>query len=247
MEQLEPYVIGLDMGTTRCKAVALTLAGRVVASAARGYGLHLPRPGWVEQRPDDVWQGVVKTLRALATQCEPRAARALCLSGAMHSLLPLDAKGIPLAPATTWADQRATSLLADLRAQTDTHALYQRTGCPLQASYHPARLRWYQAQAAPHATRYVALKDWVLHQLSAEWATDIGLASTSGLLDIQRLRWDEEALALAAIRAEQLPALVMPQTIVGGLTAEAASAVGWPLALPVVAGTSDGGLANLGA
>ncbi|MGC8788165.1 MAG: FGGY family carbohydrate kinase, partial [Anaerolineae bacterium] len=123
--------IGLDLGTTNCKAVALTADGHIAASASRSYRLQSPQPGWAAQDVREVWQGVVEALCALAAKLDLRQVSGLCLSGAMHSLFPVDKEANPLALAMTWADNRAASYTLVLRAQTDPYALYQRTGCPL--------------------------------------------------------------------------------------------------------------------
>ncbi|MCC6190771.1 MAG: gluconokinase [Anaerolineales bacterium] len=246
-------VVGLDLGTTRCKAVAVTPAGTVAAAASADYALHTPHPGWAEQPADAVWRGAVAALQALAAQAPARQIEGLGLSGAMHSLLPVNADGAPLAPALTWADQRAAPQAEALRRQLGSraaHALYTRTGCRLNALYHPAKLRWWR-EAAPavwvQAARFVALKDWVLWRLTGAWLTDEGLASTTGLLDLRRLEWDFEALSAAGIEASRLPAL-SPAAVVGGtLLPAAARATGLPAGLPVAPGSSDGGAANLGA
>lgn len=243
-------LIGLDLGTTNCKALALTVDGHITASASSSYSLASPQPGWAAQDVRVVWQGVVKVLRALAPKLDAGQISGLCLSGAMHSLFPVDKEANPLGLAMTWADSRAAAYVAPLRAQTDPHALYQRTGCPLRSTYHPVRLRWWLREAAAvcqEASRFVAIKDWVLYRLTGVWATDLSLASTTGLLNLEQLNWDEEALGLAGVTSEQLLPLVHPTAMVGGLTQAAANETGLPLGLPVIAGASDGGLANLGA
>ncbi len=209
-----------------------------------------PRPGWAEQDVQEVWKGVMESLHALADQVPVEQFACLSLSGAMHSLLPVDKIGAPLAPAMTWADQRSAGKAAALRARTDAYALYERTGCPLQALYSPAKLRWWVDEAesiAGQAARFVAIKDWILFHLTGSWATEHSLASATGLQDITRLVWDEEALALAGVGTERLPPLVSPLALAGKITQEAASLTGLPAGLPVVAGASDGALANLGA
>lgn len=243
-------IIGLDLGTTNCKAVAMGPAGEVAASAARGYAMRSPRPGWAEQDVQEVWEGVVESLRSLASRAPVGEIAGLSLSGAMHSLLPVDKDGAPLGLAMTWADQRSAGKAEALRARTDAVALYQRTGCPLQALYYPAKLRWWVEEAesvAGRAAKFVAIKDWILFRLTGSWATDHSLASATGLQDISRLVWDEEALALAGVGAERLPALISPLEQVGKITPKAAQLSGLPAGLPVIAGASDGALANLGA
>lgn len=241
-------VIGLDLGTTAAKAIALTPAGKVLAQTSTDYPLRTPAPGQVVQDPEDLWQGVVAVLRTLAEQVSLTGAAGLCFSGAMHNLLPVTTGGEPLAPALTWADNRAAPQARALRREVDERALYRRTGCPLQAVYHPARLRWWQEQGVPAGTAYfVGLKDWILHRLTGVWGVDTALASTTGLLDINRRQWDEEALALAGVSRHRLPPLVAPTAVVGTLTMTAAAATGLSSGLPVIAGNHDGGLANVGA
>jgi gluconokinase len=243
------FTIGLDLGTTTIKAVAATASGEVLAVTSATYALHTPHPRQAEQHADEVWQGAVTALSALAPRLPPAGLAGLAISGAMHSVLPVSAQGTPLAPALTWADQRATAQLAAARAATDPLALYARTGCPLQSSYHIPKLRWWverEATGAPRAALYVLLKDYVLFRLTGQWASDQSLASTTGLLAMDSLAWECEALALAGVQPERLPPLCAPTQVVGGLTGEAAALTGLPAGLPVVAGGSDGALANLG-
>lgn len=241
------YVIGLDLGTTRCKAVALNADREVLATAAVSYPLITPGLGRAEQDAMEVWAGAATVLRTLMAQLAPRGALAIALSGAMHSLLLIGSDNEPLAPALTWADQRAVPQAHALRALVQPLELYQRTGCPAQALYHPARIRWWKAHQLPQNVRFVALKDLVVYRLTGEWATDIGMASTSGLLDLRSYQWDAQALEVAGIQAAQLPPLVAPTHMVGRVSLRAAADTGLPAGLPVVAGTNDGATACLGA
>jgi sugar (pentulose or hexulose) kinase len=136
-------MIGLDLGTTNCKAVLLDAYGHVRAKASDSYKLHIPHPGWAEQDVRHVWEAAKKVLRAMAESTPPEAPPgSICFSGAMHSLLPIaDDAGTPLSNAMTWADARATAVYRGLIADTDTHALFRRTDCPVHSAYHLQRLR----------------------------------------------------------------------------------------------------------
>lgn len=244
-------MIGLDLGTTNCKAVLLDAEGRVRGTASAGYRLQVPHPGWAEQDVRQVWAAAQKALAAVAESAPADAPPGgICFSGAMHSLLPVaDDAGTPLANAMTWADARATAVYRGLIADADTNALYRRTGCPVHSTYHLQRLRWWNRldpETAEHAHLWVGLKDWVLHALTGVWASDLSLASTTGLLNLRSFSWDTEVLQLAGIRPEQLPPPVSPSAVVGGLTAAAAAATGLPVGLPVIAGGSDGAMASFG-
>jgi len=244
------YMIGLDLGTTRCKAVAVSPDGEVLGSTAATYSLDSPHPDWVVQDPQEVWKGALSNLRTLAEQLPDEEPLGISLSGAMHSLFPLDERGFPMAKAMTWADQRAGGKIQSLQQQIDPERLLEITGCPLQSSYFPARLRWWQEedpQKYRAAAHFVGIKDWLLSRLCGSLATDLGMASTSGLFNIHDLTWDAQALELAGISAQRLPRLVSPQKVVGELLDAIAEQSGLPSGLPIVVGTSDGGLANLGA
>lgn len=254
---METLTIGLDIGTTGCKAVALAAGGEPLATTSATYPLLTDASGRAEQEPEALWSAVCRALLELTERLRgattatttTTAIEGLALSGAMHSVLPLDKNLAPLANALTWADSRASDAPKALRERTDEGALYRLTGCPLQTPYHPARLSWLQ-EAHPELTRrsryFVALKDFIALQLCGHLSTDHGLASTTGLLDIHTLSWQGEALSLAGISAERLPELRRPTDRAGTLKRAAAEATGLPAGLPIFLGSSDGGLANLG-
>jgi len=243
------YYIGLDLGTSRCKAVALSTGGEILAKASAPYGLSKPHPGWVEQDPAQVWQSARSCLKQLMEQRPGARATGLGLSGAMHSFFPVDSQGQPLSAAMTWADSRAQSQAETLRRNPQAGAWMQRSGCPLQPQYFPARLIWWrerQPEIFQHAAYFVGLKDWILYRLSGVWVMDLGMASTTGLLDIHNLQWDAQALDLAGVSSQRLPALAAPSQKVANLKPEVARQLGLPAELPLIAGSDDGGLANLG-
>ena len=242
-------VIGIDLCTTNCKAVALSAHGEVMATSSSTYPLRSPHPGWAEQEAIDVWDGAVKAVKSIISQVPVNQVAGLCLSGAMHSLLPASKDGEPLTPAMTWVDQRTRPQAEALRERIDSHSLYLRTGCPTQPVYHPAKLLWLQEEAPDiwkQTELFLALKDWVVFQLTGKWGTDFAWASATGLLDIHHRVWDEEALNLTEIQPEQLPPLLLPLTPLGGLRQEASDLTGLPEGLPIILGSSDGALANLG-
>lgn len=244
--------LGLDLGTTHVKSVALSPEGRALAEASRPVSTAAPLPGRAEQDAEEVWSAAAAVLREAVAAVGPGSVSALALSGAMHTCLPASADGSPLAPSLTWADRRAADACRRLRARVGLDGLaglYRRTGCPLQPLYHLPKLRWFLEEAPERARRaalFVMLKDWVLRRLSGEWLADWSTWSSSGLLDIHACRWDPEALELAGVGPDRLPPLASPFSPAGRLTAEAARATGLPRGLPLFAGASDGALANLG-
>src|SRR5512146_3316075 len=107
--------IGLDLGTSGCRALAVDQAGEVVARAGSEVPLSTPRPGWAEQDPDAWWRAADGALAALRSRLPaPGAVRAIGLSGHMHGLVALDRADRPLRPAMLWCDQRGARQCASL-------------------------------------------------------------------------------------------------------------------------------------
>jgi gluconokinase len=243
-------VIGVDIGTTSSKAVAFTVDGLAVGSAQAGYPLRSPRPGYAEQEPDDVREAALAaTVGAVkdATESGHRVV-GLAFSAAMHSLIGLDGSGKPVTPVLTWADSRAVDQAARLRAGPRGLALHKRTGTPVHPMAPVVKLRWYaeeQPELAAAVRHWVGVKEYLFRQLTGELVVDHGVASATGMFHLLHGRWDDEALAYAGVRADQLPQAV-PTTAILRLTREGASLLSLDPDTPLVAGSSDGPLANLG-
>jgi gluconokinase len=196
------YVIGLDLGTTTIKAVALDSRNRVMATASSSHSMTSPEAGWAVENLQDIGDGVIKVLKEISSQVPPREIAGICLSGAMHSLCPIDREFSPLAPAMTWADNRSAEIARKLRKDIADDNLLLKVGCPLQNVYHPARLRWWlesEPAIVKKTAYFVSIKDWIIYQLTRKLVIDYGLASTTGLLDIQALEWEKEAFDLSGI------------------------------------------------
>jgi gluconokinase len=243
-------ILGVDLGTTACKAIVVDLEGKELSSGSATYPLYTPRPSWAEQNPEEVWEGMAEAVRqALNGLDDPQSVRALAFSTAMHGVLAVDEAGVPLTRCLIWADQRSTPQAEMIRQQADAHELYQRTGCPVQPIFLPAKILWLR-EKRPHAYRrackYVSVKDYILHRLSGQYLVDRSTASATGLMDTHQLDWDDDVLELVGIVREQLPQLVSPEAVLEGIIPQHAEELGLPPEIVIVPGAGDGGLANLG-
>jgi gluconokinase len=233
--------IGLDLGTSHCKAVAMDRSGEVLGSSE--HATETAPDG--TQDPEQVVAAALASLQGLAEQV-PGPYLALGLSGAMHSLVLVEGAR-SVSPAWLWSEARPSQLLGQLRAELDPGEVYRRTGCPLQTPYLPAKLAWLRARGVRlSGRRLIALADWVAHALTGRWTTSLGLASASGLLDAASAVWDSELLAHFHLHPSQLPEVLEGTAVAGELRPEPARRCQLQAGLPVVAGTSDGAAACLG-
>ncbi|MEZ4698923.1 MAG: gluconokinase [Rhodothermales bacterium] len=242
-------LIGIDLGTTSTKAVAVDRMGRIVARCEAGYPLLTPDASTAEQDPDQILEAVYRVLRDMQVRLRGAAVAGLSFSSAMHSVIAMDADGNALTRCITWADTRSARQAEALRATAAGDSVYAATGTPIHPMTPLCKLRWL-AEDRPdlhrRAHRFVSIKEYVLHALTGQWVADESLASATGLFDIRLRRWHPEALALAGIDVAQLSPAVSTRHILPRLTAEAASRSGLPASTPIVVGASDGCLANLG-
>ncbi|HLS92881.1 MAG TPA: gluconokinase [Microbacterium sp.] len=249
MSANDDVVIGIDMGTTATKVVAYRVDGSSAAQASHGYPLDEPVPGHAEQDPERILEAVHRGVRDVVEQVGAERVRGLSFSSAMHSIMALAGDGTPLTPVVTWADTRAAEEAGRLRDSGSGLALHRRTGTPVHPMSPLVKLIWFRAHEPElfgTAATWAGIKDWILWRLTGRLVIDHSLASASGLMDIHRLVWDDEALSLAGIRPDQLPELVPTTHVIEGLTQEAARATGLTRDARVVAGAGDGPLANLG-
>src|SRR5215218_3864060 len=130
--------IGLDVGTTGLKALAVDEAGRVVARSEVGYPLSTPRPGWSEQDPADWWRATQEALEVLAVD----EVAGIGLSGQMHGLVALDAAGEVIRPAILWNDGRTAAECAEIEAKVGLERLIALTGNRALTGFTAPKLLW---------------------------------------------------------------------------------------------------------
>jgi gluconokinase len=243
-------LIAVDIGTSSCRAILFDQQLQQHAQANYVLAFDRPHPGWAEQHPEEVLEGVMACIQQVlqdADQNEYQVA-GICFSAAVCSLLLLDERDEPLTPASIWADRRASNQAQQLLVEPGLE-LYHRTGCPIHASYLPAKLVWWHEmhpEVLSKAQRLVSLKSYVLAQLCGSFVEDMSIASASGCLNVNNLNWEDLALKGAMLGAERL-AEVVPTTHILSLRAEAAARLGVHEGLQLICGAGDGVLSNLGA
>ena len=251
-------VIGIDIGTTNTKAVALADGGMVLGSASVSYPVFTDSTGRHELDPDVLLAAVVTSLREViekmvAAGLAGRVSKGKGLSGislscAMHSLIAVDEDGHPLTRAITWADVRSEDYAHALKGTDIGKRIYAATGTPIHAMSPLCKLLWMREQQSlvfQRAARFISIKEYVWRRLFGKYRVDHSLASATGLFDIRRRVWNPESLELAGIDAGKLSEPVPCTYWEAGLLPGWAS-LGLPADLPFVIGSSDGCLANLG-
>ena len=227
-------LVGLDVGTTGVKAIAISPDGDVLARAEHEYPLSSPEPGWAEQDPADWWRA---TERALASLGAEQAS--LGLTGQMHGLVLLDAADRVLRPAILWNDQRTGAEVAEIEELLGLDRLVALTGNRALTGFTAPKLLWlrrHEPDVFGRIAHVLLPKDYVRLRLGGERAIDVADASGTLLFDVEHRRWSEEMVKLLELPREWLPkALESPE-----ISAQTASAV------PIAAGAGDQAAGALG-
>lgn len=252
MNNQKPDVwIGVDVGTTGTRAIAYDINGINICSSEAFYPLLTPHPDWAEENPLQIFESIEKVIGETAAQLryKNQTLAGIALSTVMHSFVGLDGHHEPLMDIQTWADSRSAGIVRRMKADKELcQNFYQRTGCPVHACYPLAKILWLQKNLPELFQRmqYVgSLKDYIFLGMTGEWVLDHSTASTSGIYNEKNMDWDEEILAYAGLRREQMP-LVVSTTYQAVLRREAAERMNLPVGLPVVIGATDGVLVNVG-
>src|SRR5581483_8691630 len=151
--------VGLDVGTSGVKALALRADGEIVARSERSYPLATPRPGWAEQDPDDWTAAAESALADLAV--EPTA---VGYSGQMHGLVALGADDRPLRPAILWNDQRTPAECVEIEERIGLDRLVELTGNRALPGFTAPKLLWlrnHEPATFDAIERIVLPKDYV--------------------------------------------------------------------------------------
>jgi xylulokinase len=232
-------LVGLDVGTTGVKALAVTPTGEVRARAERGYPLSTPRPGWAEQDPESWWEAAQAALAELGAEGAP-----VGLSGQMHGLVVLDGGGRVLRPAILWNDQRTAEECREIEDRVGLERLIELTGNRALTGFTAPKLLWlrrHEPETFARVRHVLLPKDYVRLRLTGEHAIDAADASGTLLLDVRRRRWSEDMLDALELPAEWLPP-VSESTEIAGAGDQAAGALGVGVAGPgplsIVLGTS---------
>ena len=229
-------VLAVDLGTTATKVVAVDEQARVVASTERGYPM---RSSGLEAThdPQQVLDAAFDAIRELASD----EVRAIALTGAMHSIMGLDADLKPVTESLSWADNRAVEQTERLRGTSEGKELHQTTGTPIHSFTPLMKLAWFHENGV-RAAKWCEIKDFVHLHLTGELINEHSSGSGTGLMNIHTLQWHEPSLEFAGVTADQLPPLVEPTHS----TPLKAEIPGLRKGIPVIVGGGDGPLGNLG-
>ncbi|PNZ31784.1 gluconokinase [Staphylococcus petrasii] len=245
------YMIGVDIGTTSTKSVLYDENGQFIMKHNIGYPLHTPNVDVSEENPDELFDAVLMTVKYVVREAgvKKEDIKLISFSAQMHSLVALDAQHSRLTESITWADNRASKYAERITRDHNGHEIYKRTGTPIHPMSPLSKIFWMkheQPEIYNQTAMFADIKTYIFYQLFEQYVIDYSMASATGMFNLEKLDWDEEALNLLGISRDQLPKLVPTTHILTGMKKRYATLMGIDENTPIVVGASDGVLSNLG-
>jgi sugar (pentulose or hexulose) kinase len=209
-------LLGIDLGTSACKAAAVSLDGAELAHGrAATPWRRLPTGADIdpERFVDAARAAVAQVLDGVPDAC----VRGVGIASMAETGILLDRGGRPVAPAVAWFDGRGEREAASLRDALGEAVFRRRTGQPVRALCSASKYRWLRDETprAARGRRWLGVAEFVAHRLGAGQVAELSLASRSGFLDLHARAWWNEALSWADAPAGLMPPLVRAGVPVG--------------------------------
>lgn len=242
--------LGLDIGTSGCKAVVFNGEGKQLASAFQEYTVCQQRPGWAELDSQAVGDACLDVIRQAAGSCGADPVEALAISSQGEAFTVLDASGNVLANAMVSSDNRAAALAQSWAQQFGAQRLYEKTGHTAYPIFTLFKLLWLrenEPEIWSKAARFLCFEDYLHYRLGIEPAISWSLAGRTMLFNVREQGWDAEILAAAGVSPEQLARPSASGEVVGIIPESLAKSLNLSPQTRVVAGGHDQVCAALGA
>ena len=234
-------LLAVDIGSSRCKAVAFAVTGEILAQYAVAYAPEFPAPSQAEMDAEHFWQALCACSRAVSKNLSDPV-RALCLSSHGETFVPVNGRNQAIAPAVLNQDNRATQETVRLEKLLGRKRLFEITGLVAHPMYPVPKILWlrkHRPEMFASSVRFVSVIGYLLSRLGLPAYIDYSLASRYLAFDIRQRQWSAEILAATEINVEWLPVAVPAGTIAGKLDAAAASQLGLLSGTMVVMGGHD--------
>ena len=247
------YLVGVDLGTTGTKTAIFDTDGILVAEAYEESKLYYPKPGWVEQDPDEIHGSAIRTIRECVKKSEinPSQIAGIAFDGQMAGIGAVDAEWGTPTVYDSWLDTRCRDYIA--RMKEHQHRIIALTGGPPTIS-HGAKILWWmheQPDVWQQIAKFVVPGGYVAGRMAGLKGDEAFIDNTylhfTCFSDTAASEWSDELLDLFRVDGSKLPRIVKPWDLIGEVTKDAAKETGLTAGTPIAAGCGDQTAGMLGA
>lgn len=214
---LETYILALDQGTTSSRAILFNRAGAIVHSAQREFPQYFPKPGWVEQQPNEIWGSILAVIASCLSESgvKPKQVAGIGITNQRETTIVWDKEtGIPIYPAVVWQSRQTASICEELKQSGHNELFRSKTGLLIDPYFSGTKVKWildHVPGAREKADRgellFGTIDTWLIWNLSGGvlHVTDYSNASRTLMYNIHSLEWDQELLDVLDVPLAMLP------------------------------------------
>lgn len=249
---MRDVLIGIDLGTTRCRSAVYDIELNVLGDAYLEYPLIKISEREIEQDADEWWRLVKKVVKASLEKSNAASCRVKGISVSSQGIatVPVDRNCKPLRNAISWLDTRAVNETEMILERFDRFYIYRATGKRISELYTLPKIIWIknnEPDVYSRTYKFLMPHDFIVSKLCGSFLTDHTLASGTLVYDINSRSWCKKILETFDIVIDKLPEIRMSGTLAGTITPQAAEEIGLPGGVPVSVGGQDQKCAVLGA
>lgn len=244
-------LLGLDLGTTGVKALAINNQGEVLTSHTEEYRLYHPKQGWSEQSSNDWWEATLKAIKKLLEneKIDRQQLKGLALSGQMHGSVFLNKDGDVIRNPILWNDTRTTAQCKEIEDKVGEKKLLELVGNPALEGFTATKILWLKKNEPENYEKFETLllpKDYIVYKLTGRLVTEKSDAAGTILYDVQNEKWSSEMMSKLGINKKTLPEVLNSIDVVDKLKPKLARRFDLPTDLKVVAGGADNACSAVG-
>ncbi|HEL1074142.1 TPA: glycerol kinase GlpK [Streptococcus equi subsp. zooepidemicus] len=213
----ETYIMAIDQGTTSSRAIIFNKKGEALVSSQKEFPQLFPQAGWVEHNANHIWNSVQSVIADafIESGIKPEQIEAIGITNQRETTVVWDKQtGLPIYNAIVWQSRQTASIAEQLKRDSYTKMIHEKTGLVIDAYFSATKLRWLldhvpgaQERAERGELLFGTIDTWLVWKLTdgAVHVTDYSNAARTMLYNIKELKWDDEILALLNIPKAMLP------------------------------------------
>ncbi len=243
-------ILGVDIGTTGCKAILFDESFQEAAGAYQAYQLYMPDNEKKELNPNEVKNAVFHCIRQCCRDGRGQEVAAIAFSAQGEAAIAVGKNGELLGNTMVSFDTRNKEDLTRLKALFSPEKLMSITGLPLHTMFTLPKLMWIkrvQPYIYDKTWKFMCFADYMAYVLGAEPVMDYSLASRTMLFDIESKCWNQEIADACGLDIEKLPKTAPSGTIIGTVQKQLAQELGINQNAVIVTGGHDQVCCGLGA
>lgn len=244
------YILGIDVGTSGCKAAVIEENGSIRRTAYREYAVLSPRTGWLELDAEQVWQNVIACIAECCADGLGKHISALAVSTQGEAIIPVAGDGTPLDHAIVTFDTRNQEDCHEFASQVDPKEIMRQTGAPIHPMFSLTKILWFRRQRPEiyrRAWKFLCFGEYIAMRLGAEPCIDYTMAARTMAFDIHTMTWSATILSVCGLPREKLPDPVAAGTPIGTACSADALQAGLSPGTRILAGAHDQTCCALGA